>query len=436
MAKRAKEVKEAVSNLGDGKAVASFLSKIAKSTGGEIASKNTVKYYVDTGNLAMNWSCSGRFIKGGIPGGRITEIYGPSASGKSLIAANTLAGVQKLGGYAIYLDVENSLNPEWMARSSHVNVDQLIHFPIMVIPCLEDAFHKMYKVTQAIRAEDKTAPILFVYDSISSSMCRREMMETELPDNYTAADFKRIVKRNEQPGERAKAISKEMRKLNKEIAQYDATCVIINQVRMGDFGSYTGPKEVTPGGKAVEFYSSLRFRTQGKKRIDNKKLGTIVGVNSQVKNTKNRTCSPFRIAENVKLLFDDGINPISGLLSALVQSERVVPAKKAGTYNVVPAYLPSDKESYTFSGNKEVNDVPLDLLLECPKLVDAESREEVEEYLSHFGDFLVKFSNQDLTETVMEGADAEFEEGGEATLEEVLEMENFGDGSDDGDEEN
>lgn len=382
----------------------SVFDEIAKATGGQVAgSLKNAKYFVDTGSLSLNFCCSGRFIGGGIPAGRLTEIYGPSSSGKSLFATNTLAGCQRLGGYSIYLDCENAINPEWIAKASKVDVNRLIRYTPQ---SLEEAFLKVYNVIRAVRAKDKDVPLLFVYDSISASPCKRELSEIDLPDDFTEADFKKIVKRNEQPGERAKIISKELRKLTPMLEEHNVTAVIINQVRVGNFGSYTGPSEVTPGGKALEFYASLRFRTQGKKRIDNKKLGTIVGVNTQIKNTKNRSFAPFRIADGVKLLFESGINPVSGLLTTLIQAERIEPKGAAGTYVVKADWLPDGKESVSFKAKKDDNEVPMEVLLECPKLLDGKTTQDILDYLKPFGDFQKDFANLDLSQTAME------EEGG------------------------
>lgn len=377
-----------------------FAMLAAKTKGEVVSNLKSAKYFVDTGSLALNFCSSGKFIDGGIPGGRITEIYGPSASGKTYFATNCLFGVQKIDGYAIYLDVENAVNPEWMAKSSHVDVSRMIrHTP----PCLEDVFLKIYNVIKYIRNFEeekgmKRKPILFVYDSISASPCRRELQEVDLPENYTAAQFKAIVKRNEQPGERAKVCSKELRKLTPMLEKYDATVVIINQVRSKIGISYGNPEVTGGGGNALPFYASLRFRTQQAKKITHKKKGIEVGTNVNIKNVKNRAFAPFRVASNVKLMFDSGVNPLTGLLSCFVQDDRIVEGSKRGTWNVAKQYLPDGVDEYKFSANKDENEVKLEVILDCPKLIDAKSREEVEDYLRPYGDFLSIFANADLAE--------------------------------------
>ena len=382
-------------------------NELAKKTGGEVLGKmKSAKYFVDTGSLALNFCCSGRFIHGGIPGSRYTEIYGPSSSGKTLFAQNCLAGVQRLGGIGILLDCENAANPEWMSKASHIDVDTIVRYTPQT---LEEAFLKIHNVLRLLRDEMKrTEPILFVYDSISASPCKRELLETNLPDDYTEADHKKIVKRNEQPGERAKVCSKEFRKLTPKLEQYDATVIFINQIRANVGVLYGSPEVTGGGGNALPFYASLRFRTQQKKKIENKRLGTYAGVNTQIKNIKNRSFAPFRVADGVKLLFESGINPISGLLSCLVQAERVE-MKSGGNYLVLPEFLGAGKEKCGFKASKEENEVPLDVLLENPKLIDAETGDEVLDYLMPFGDFQGIFNSADLVQTEL-GADEQVDE--------------------------
>ena len=100
-----------------------FFEELAKNTGGDVLGKmDSVKYFVDTGSLALNYICSGRFIGGGVPGGKLTEIYGPSSSSKSLIGTNILFGCQRMKGIAILLDCENSANRDFINKASHCNV--------------------------------------------------------------------------------------------------------------------------------------------------------------------------------------------------------------------------------------------------------------------------------------------------------------------------
>lgn len=398
-------------------------AEIAAETGGDIvADLDNVKYFIDTGNLAVNYSCSGKFIDGGIPGGRMTEAYGPEASGKSLIGSNVLKGMQVIGGWTILLDCENASNGEFMEKVSHLNLKQVIRY---APPSLERAFRQIHVAVAKIRQREKDhgispRPIIVVFDSLTVPPCERELRENNLPMDFSPTEWKKIVGRQEQPGERAKIISSEMRKLQSMIAETDVTVYLINQTR-DKIGVMYGSPETTPGGNAVKFYSSLRFRTSAKKKIEHKALGKFSGINMQVKNVKCRAFRPFVVADDVKLYFDSGIDPISGLLTCLLQDERVI-MKSGGNYLVAEAYLPEGKTEYKFKTVKAENRVPLDVILECPKLINAETTEQVQEYLDRWGGGLAATNSGDYGEkAVAFDADGEAFETGYEEFDDVEE---------------
>lgn len=369
-----------------------FLSDMADKLGGELAvNHKPSKYYIDTGNLAFNYVNSGKFIKGGLPGGRITEIYGPSASAKSLVGMNCLFGAQKLDGIPVLIDAENALNAEFAARSSHIDISKLVRF---TPEHLEGAFLKINNIIRLCKEKKPGVPVVFLYDSVSASPTKREFQETKLSEGYTKEQFKKIVGSNKQPGERSAVISAELRKLSPIMESADATLIIINQIRH-KIGVMYGNNETT-GGNWVEFYPSCRIRVQKKKKIENKRLETCIGQNIGVKNVKSRACRPFMATDGIQLFFDTGINPLSGLLTVLIQSERVEATKRAGYYRVMEPY--AQGQDIVFPGNKERNDVPLDLLLRCPAVIDAESVEEVKEYLAPFATALQTSASEDTSE--------------------------------------
>ena len=373
-----------------------LFDEIAKATGGEILGKmDSVKYFVDTGNLAVNYQCSGRYITGGVPGGRITEVFGPSSSGKSLFANNVLHGCQKLGGWPMILDCENATNNDFMERANHLNLKRVLWYSPT---SLEATFRKIHTVVKKIREhKSMNIPIVVVYDSISVSPCERELKENDLPEDYKAADWKRIVGRKEQPGERARIAGNELRKLQAILGDMNVTVVIINQIRE-KIGVMFGSNETTAGGgKALEFYCSCRLRTAARKKIENKRLETFAGINLQVKNVKNKTHRPFICVEDVKLYFESGIDPLTGLLQSLRESERIE-IVKAGQYKVKGDFLPEGVPEYTFKASKVRNDVPINVVLDCPKLIDATTREEVEEYFVDFQLALNSSSSSDFEE--------------------------------------
>ena len=364
-----------------------IFASLASSTGGEVVgeSEKASKYYIDTGNLAINYSCSGKFITGGVPGGRLTEIYGPSASSKSLLGTNLLHGCQKLGGIPILIDSENAINKEFINKASHADLNKIVRY---TPETLEKCFHVMYLAIEHSRSNKKYAdkPIVIVYDSISVSPCAREFRETELPEGFTKEQFKKIVGANEQPGERAKICSKELRKLNTVMEENNVSVVIMNQIRDKIGVLYGNPETTAGGGNALPFYASLRFRTQTQKKIEQKVPGLAkkktIGINIKIQNKKNRSVRPFIEVENIPLFFEAGINPIGGLLGALLDADRIM-ASGAGNFRVKPEYA-NGKDDVKFKSSMERNDVPVELLLQCPALIDAASAEEVDKYLEPF----------------------------------------------------
>lgn len=719
---------------------------LAAETGGDVLDElDTVDFFIDTGNLAVNYSCSGKFMNGGIPGGRITEAFGPEASGKSLFASNVLYGAQRMDAWCVLLDCENASNGEFMERVSHLNLKRVIRY---TPSSLERAFRQIHVVANRIREREIEAakaakksvvhkPIVVIFDSLTVPPCERELRENDLPLDFSVAEWKKLVGAKEQPGERAKVISAAMRKLQAAAVKLNITCYIINQTRdkigvmygcfhynnrvvladgstmkigkivnqnmvglevlsfnpdngkiepkkitkchnngnledgesflqfkvnkfrenglsqfsctsnhmifkksdsfyeevsagslkIGDkvlvtqpfylnsdqmqvvYGSILGdgslrkikrscaqlrichgieqegycswkeelmnpwighsyvhenykrvgfdtipmceltdlleykedyyvPEDVinnldllglaiwymddgtyrpaekwgkgqakiyctkfknredlkvmlgekfgldcwissvgfhfnaentrklheivspyihpsmdyklhnslrnqfkyeidepngafryepieseifdiyekpptrskrkfdltiednhsyvvdgvivhnspetTPGGNAMKFYASLRFRTQSKKKIEHRDLGIFSGINLQVRNVKNRTFRPFTVADDVKLYFDEGIDPISGLLVPLIQDGKVI-QKTGGNYEVAPDCLPEGFVTYKFKARKADNRIPLKVLLECPKLIGAEDAQQVQDYMDVWG---------------------------------------------------
>jgi recombination protein RecA len=388
-------------------------AELAAETGGDVLEDlDNVRFFIDTGNLAINYSCSGKFITGGVPGGRIIEAFGPEASGKSLIGSNVLYGCQRMGGWPILLDCENASNGEFMAKVSHLNLKRVVRYTPST---LERAFRQIHVSVKAIREREKKMglerkPIVVVFDSLTVPPCERELKENNLPMDFSPTDWKKIVGRQEQPGERARIISAEMRKLQAMVVDQDVTVYLINQTR-DKIGVMYGSPETTPGGNAVKFYASLRFRTQAKKKIEHAKLEKFAGINMQVRNIKNRMHRPFVTADDVKLYFDQGVDPLSGLLNCLIESERI---SGKGTYSVAEAYLPEGRTEYKFKASKAENRLPIKVLLDCPKLIDAESTEQVQEYLDAWGGGLAATESGEYTEKTVS-----FDQDGNYTEEET-----------------
>jgi recombination protein RecA len=356
-----------------------FLTKIAKKTNGNILSNSSkIPYYISTGNLALNFICSGKFIKGGIPGGRIIEVYGPPATSKSLLGNCCLGAAQRIKGIAILLDCERAANEEFTEKAGHVNTKNLLVYEPLFI---EEVEAKIISVTKAIREHyGKEKPILIVWDSIGVSPTKREWDETELPENPTKAQIK-AAGGAERPGERAKACGNLLRKINPFINENNVTLFVINQTRNKIGVMYGSPETTAGGGEALKFYASTRLRTSVQKKIENSN-GLPLGVNLSFENKKSRSSTPGLKTTGVQLFFEEGINPIGGLMSLLISLGRVKNVGK-GKYKIAEEF--SDGKDVTFNASISTrNDLPIDVILNNPKLIDASSKEEVQEFLDIF----------------------------------------------------
>jgi recombination protein RecA len=366
-----------------------IFTKLAKATKAEVLGNTTsVTYFIDTGNLAFNWSCSGRFMGGGVPGGRIIEFYGAEGSGKTYWGCNIVRGCQAIGGIPVYLDCENSLNNDWIVKTSHIDLDKVLVFgPSHVVDSLEGCFDKIYSTIRNLRAEDPNTPLVFVYDSLSASPSADELAETQKDWNPD---------KKEQPGVRARICSREFRKLNTLMEKTNCTLVVLNQTRLKIGVMYGNPVISAGGGESLKFYASLRVCTAVQKKIENKKLGTAMGINLKVRNVKNRCTAPFLEAEGVQLYWKDGVNPLSGLLTALIQSGRIEKAGN-GTYVVKEPW--AGGQDIKFRASKARNDIDAETLYKCPALVDAKDEQELRDYISIFGSAISQSQNEDNEET-------------------------------------
>lgn len=371
--------------------------QLAALTGGELLDNiSSIKYFIDTGNLALNWVCSGKFYGGGIPAGKIVEIYGPASSGKSLWGTNILKGTQDKNGVAVYLDCENALSKDFAQTASHVDLKKIIRYAPR---SLESSFLKIYNVIKAVRKQfGPDRPLCIVYDSITVSPCERELRETDIPENYTPADWKSIVGGKEQPGERAKICNKEFRKLEVLLETSNTTLFIINQIRY-KIGVMFGDNRTTGAGSTcLEYYSGCRLESLPAKRILNGNE-EVIGVKLNIKNTKNRCVAPFKKAMNINLFFEKGVDPTSGLLTTLLQINRIR-SKKGGYYQVDEKF--TNGEEVIFRTSLEKGIVPLEILYQYPGLIDAPSEDVLKDYLTVFTDAIEESNNVNNVEKSME----------------------------------
>jgi len=242
---------------------------------------------------------------GGLPQGRIVEIFGPESSGKTTLSLHVIAEAQKTGGICAFIDAEHALDPDY-ARNIGVKLDELLISQ-------PDTGEQALEIVESLVRSGKISVI--VIDSVAA-LTPKDEIEGEMGAHHV--------------GKQARLMSQALRKLTSIVAKSKTTVIFINQIRM-QIGVMFGNPETTPGGKALKFYTSVRLDIRRIAQI--KKGEEVVGGRHRVKVVKNKVAAPFRATE-FDLIYGEGIS-VEGEVLALGEKYKFV-AKSGSSYTYTP----------------------------------------------------------------------------------------------------
>jgi recombination protein RecA len=290
-----------MANEGRGKALETTLLNIKKRFGdGAIIRLGEATHLdveaIPTGSISLDIALG----IGGVPRGRVTEVYGPEASGKTTLCQHIVAEAQKMGGLAAFIDMEHALDPTY-AGMCGVDVDNLyISQP--------DTGEQALEIAEALIRSG--AVDVVVIDSVAALVPRAEI-EGEMGDAHM--------------GLQARLMSQALRKLSGAIKQSNTAMIFTNQLRM-KIGVLFGNPETTSGGRALKFYSSVRLDMRRVQSI--KQAGEIIGSRTKVRVVKNKVAPPFKVAE-FDIMYNEGISWVGDVLDLATEMDMI---EKRGSY--------------------------------------------------------------------------------------------------------
>ena len=289
--------------------------KVAYFLEGDTDAPSDVNEWISTGSTMLDLAISNR-PNGGLPVGRIIEITGLEASGKSLLAAHALADTQKKGGLAVYIDTENAVSREFL-EAIGVNLKDMLYVPLETI---EDIFDAMDSIVESVRKNSKSRIVTIVVDSVAGASTKQEMAADYDKDGW--ATSKAII------------LSKAMRKITNFVGRERICLIFTNQLRTR-LGVTFGDQWTTSGGKAIAFHASVRLRLKSVGQIKIAKSAdqpeAVIGATTRAQVVKNRMGPPLRTVD-YDIYYDSGIDDFGSWLTMMKNFNLVTQAGAWYTY--------------------------------------------------------------------------------------------------------
>jgi len=348
-------------NTNKGKALDAALSQIERAFGkGSIMklggqNQNLEIETISTGSLGLDIALG----IGGLPKGRVIEIYGPESSGKTTLALHCIAEAQKKGGTCAFIDAEHALDPSY-AKKLGVNIDELLISQ-------PDAGEQALEITDTLVRSG--ALDLLVVDSVAALVPKAEL-EGDMGDAHM--------------GLQARLMSQALRKLTSAVSRSNTMIIFINQIRQ-KIGVMFGNPETTTGGNALKFYASVRLDIRRIGQIKDK--DEIVGNQTRVKVVKNKMAPPFRVVE-FDIMYGEGVSKLGEIIDLGIKAEVIGKAGAWFSYN-------NEKIGQDRKNAKK-------FLAENPKLL-AEIEQKIKASTEAIDEVMVAGAQNDLPEEILEG---------------------------------